>query len=383
MDLSPVAELPGTWMLTKPGSQAPATPERSAPSRPTTRIEVQIEAREADHLMLQVVTPSLSVDCTVHWPVDPLLLSVPTEEPFAIDLISHTDRRRAVRRTFAFRNLDDLAHSPQLQWFEPTRVTGRLIDENDHPVDAELCLLPWPARPEFDDPPPRSFSAERGRFTVPTELQGTSLLRIQPGNAELPPRLLWVTLPARADRAEVRLGTITLRRHAQLRVLDDQGAPLAGHGVGMARTNQLEPGRTELFPVREDGAWLGPDLRAGDAIVIAADEEDDPPFRTVLRGEGPWEIRRPAGGLRLQVQDEHGGPLAAEGVLDDAEVEIDGERILNNLAPGPHSLIVGAEGWQTAIATVFVPVAGRAELRITLPVRSATPLLPPVGLHRE
>ncbi|MBK8095526.1 MAG: carboxypeptidase regulatory-like domain-containing protein [Planctomycetes bacterium] len=353
------------------GEVEPAAKEPEVPAG--VEVEVVIDRKDARepleaHVALPLPVPPEAFGAPGK-PADRVTMTLPATGPFAISLVSWPHEHQEVRKTFVFAHADAVPRPLHLAWHDSTRILGTLRDDRGKPVRANLRIEQWPPlhRDERQPEPPFTL-CEDGNLDLPTELRGLWLLRVVPEQEDLLPRLLWLYLPDRADKVRVDLGAIVLRRQGTLRVLDVDGRPLRDTPVGFTRANHLDPGATVPFPLDDQGQWLGPDLRAGDAIVIAG-EDDDPPFRAVLAGDGPWEVRLPAAEVRVLVQDERGEPLDVEGVLDDLDIEIDGERLLRNLAPGPHSLIVGAEGRQTAIVAFEVPATGRAEVTIRLPAR--------------
>lgn len=358
----------------EPGQNGEVEPVAKEPEVPVgVEVEVVIDRKDARepleaHVALPLEVPPEAFGAPGR-PADRVTMTLPATGPFAISLLSWPHEHQEVRKTFVFASVDAVPRPLRLAWHDSTRILGTLRDDRGEPVRANLRIEPWPPlhRDERRPEPPFTL-CENGNLDLPTELRGLWLLRIAPERQDLLPRLLWLFLPERGDGVRVDLGALVLKKQSSLRVLDRDGRPLRDTQVGFTRTNHLDPGATVPFSLDEQGHWVGPDVRDGDAIVIAG-EDDDPPFRTVLAGDGPWEVRLPAGELRLVVENERGEPIEVEGVFDDVDLEIDGERLLRNLTPGPHSLIVGAEGRQTAIVAVDIPAAGRADVTIKLPTR--------------
>lgn len=265
-------------------------------------------------------------------------------------------------REIAFDDAAALRDPLVVTWQPDVRVTGRAVDANGAPVAVSARWTSrWLAKQERDEPARVPFAD--GRFELSSSEQGTRLLELAPDRPELLVRRLWVTVPARGAQAQLDLGDVVLSNVPQLRVL---GA-VQGWTIGLARAGMQDVGQAFVWPLAADGAWLGPDLREGDTIVIEH-EAVRVPFRQVLTGAGPWTVAPPEGVVELTVVDERGEPLHAQLVLDDFECEADGPLTLRGLRPGPHRLFITAPDHRTAIADTIVGDVPKA-LRVVLPRR--------------
>jgi hypothetical protein len=142
--------------------------------------------------------------------------------------------------------------------------------------------------------------------------------------------------------------------------------------VAFARPGCQEAGEARGGDLDERGGWLGPDLRAGDLIVITpprAEGETAVPQRVLLSGNGPWALHPLTGCLELHVRDADGNAFSVAAVLADACFYVDADARLVGLPTGPLQLHVSASGYQSALISTTIPATGSKELRLSLPRR--------------
>ncbi len=249
--------------------------------------------------------------------------------------------------------------------YSPTLVRGTVVDSDGRPVHVRANL-----RVGRDDRGPE-MEAPQGQFRLPARASGSALLEIVPEHGDLRARLFYVTLPARGDDAQLDVGRIVLGSEAQLRVLDAKGASRTDVAVRFGRAGYFQVGAEPSFELDADGAWTGPDLRAGDVVLVetllteSADNEGRiaVPFRTVLVGEGPWTITPPTGVLVLEVSGIESG---AHALIADQVFEIGTKNTFAGLPPGPVTMWITAKGRRSAIVTTRVSATGPNAVTVEL-----------------
>ncbi len=337
----------------EPAKAEPAPPTASVAVRATGRVEGQ--AADASPPELEVRTPTGPLASEAGDAEG--TVRVPATGPFALVL-----RVEWQYRVFPFADRKALPPEPiVLPWFSPTHVTGRLVDADGKPVAARLRLRGVDA--SFPD---EAVPCTDGTFDLLAKHVGASHLEIVPERSDLCRTVVACSLPHRADGARLDLGVLRLSPTPQITVRDAKGAPLAGAAAKLVRSG-FRPHPAELDA---NGAWLDLAPRAGDAFVVDLPHGDDEvalPFRTVLRGDGPWTLQMPAGRLDLQVRDEQGAPVVAFVFVADESIYHQTDLHLIGLRPGPQRLFVVAEHFQTAIVTTTIPATGPKSLRVTLP----------------
>jgi len=293
-------------------------------------------------------------------------VEVPTEGPFAIAFgPKKYVHGEPAERVYAFDDISDLPPEPiVLQWFLPTRVVGRVVDAAGQPIAAGVRLLvDWQREDagDFDDCPD-------GRFELMVADSGLEVLEVRARQDGLRNRLVWLPLPLRGDDVRIDLGDIVLSSEPQLLMTGPDG-PMAGEVVFWSRAGFQGGGHSRDWSLDVDGAWQGPDLRAGDCLLVECEGEDgELPWRTVLEGDGPWRLSPPAGQLDLEVETADGQLVAPVVSFLDQQFEIDDRRRLRRLPTGPLRLWIGAPGYRTAVVDAVVTTQPQT-ITVTLPPR--------------
>ncbi len=281
-------------------------------------------------------------------------------------------------RLFAYDRKRALATQPlRLPWWNPSHVVGTVVGVDGKPVAATATLVPVTQAVYGFDPtedPPTETPADR--FDLTTEHVGLAFVVVRAEGDKLRPRVLSVMLPRRGDAVRIDLGKIVLGAPTQLVVTDRNGAAHAG-AVGFLRAGWNEVREyAPQFPLA-NGAWQGPDLRAGDAVRLPRTREEDAegllavglPVRLVLQGDGPWSLQEPAGEVLLDLTSASGNPATFGITLGEAHEATRGRLLLQRVAAGPQRLWLGAAGHRSASVDVVVPPRGRVEVKVTLPLR--------------
>ncbi len=336
-------------------------PDPASPEPTDGRVEQpDAAARDVRTRSLRVaLSGAAGLQAVADWPGAPQRrargaeeVEIPRVGPFVISVTATGGPSgRPSARDHYFADASALPPEPvPLAYFDACEVKGRVVDAQGQPVPARVAVR------ETWTESARSASASGAAsqsFSLLTHKTGRALLEITPEDPRLAPRLAWITLPQRDAARRLELGDVALRAGPQLVVAAVDGRPLPGAEVSWARAGHQEAGSMRDFAVGEDGVWMGPDLMAGDALLVRADE-DAVPLRTVLEGPGPWVVKVPAGALALELVDEHGAPTRAWCVLGDHEDLLEPGAVLKGLPPGEHTLYLSAAGYQTAVVRVTV-----------------------------
>lgn len=339
-------------------------PERAIPLR-ALRVAVDGAPGAADELRVKAVFPGESSDDERVFAGE---VQVPQSGPFVL-LAYVGDPSDWSRREFAFPDGVPAAEPLRLRWVPESQVRGQCLGADGEPTAAEVRWL------RSGDDEPATRTAADGTFVLtPPEPRkwGTRwfVLEFRAVGASAW-RRRHVRIPETGS-PDLDLGRVRVAGPAPLVVVDAKGEPATDVQVAFVREGWHQPGEPVAMPLQADGSWFGAELRAGDAIVV--EREGQLPFRTVLRGGGPWRIELPDTLLRLQVVDPAGQPVDATVLVGDLVDEArDGEFELRGLSVGRHRLHVSAPGHRSAIAELEVVPAGVdgdvAPLRIVLPPR--------------
>lgn len=289
-------------------------------------------------------------------------VEIPASGPFVLHALAGDGRRR-----WSFDDGAAVADPLVVVWTPDVRVTGRAVDATGRPVAVAVRWRSrWSAGHEGDEAGLQPFPS--GGFELRPWHAGAALLELVPQSPALRPRLLWLSLPERGTAEALHLGDVVLAATPRLCVLGTDGRPRRDVVVGFARAGWQQAGDAHCWPLDADGGWLGPDLCAGDAIVVGQ-QGARLPFRVVLQGDGPWQVEVPDGELALSIAGPDGAPLAAQVVVGDHAVDADGGVArLRGLPYGAHRLFVSAPGHRTAIVDAVVGAVPKS-LRVMLPSR--------------
>lgn len=318
-----------------------------APSPATRNVRVRVVDAPSPRVDVVAVFPGKAGDGAA----EPGTVAVPVAGPCLL-IASDASVPFVSEREFAFADSGAFGDEVVLRWQPDVQVVGRALDAQGQPLAVGVrWRSSWSGGDEHDEPD--LVPCPDGRFALPCAASGLALLEVAPLAAGVGARFVWVTVPRREQQPLLELGDVVLGGPPQLRVLDADGRPPPDATVGFARAGLQEPGELRTWPLAADGAWRGPDLRTGDAVVVQLDDEALP-FRTVLSGDGPWTIAVPRGELVLQVVDAVGELLPATVVIGDLEIDADFARPLRGLPHGPLRCHVAAPGRRCAIVTTTI-----------------------------
>lgn len=345
--------------------------------RPLAKLRVRVPDFEGvDSIWLRTVNGSSEIKSSFGEDGTAVVL-VPNEDPFVFT-VSNT---LGLRHVVGARKGDA---EFVLQPCSATHVTGQVVGPNGVAVKAAVAVVGrWDGLNTTGSVDIRDVGAESvddGKFDLASSAAGLAFVSVVPADASLRPRLMPVILPPPGVDGRVDLGKVALRGEAELLVLDGEGQPMGGAEVGLVRTGWTDVrDRCPAFTTDDRGGWMGPDLKAGDAIVVPAAPWDieqeatggdelavDMPFRTVLEGAGPWRIRVPVGQLHIDVKTDSGEPVRARVFLGDRSVLVTGPTLLRQLVPGKVKLMVTAPECKSVVVEAEVPATGRGEVIIKL-----------------
>ncbi|MFT7535955.1 MAG: hypothetical protein ACI85K_001908 [Hyphomicrobiaceae bacterium] len=295
-----------------------------------------------------------------------LPVSIPDEE-FVFELRGDGRRVRVIQGNRAQALQDGLV---RLRWFADTIMEGRIVDEDGDAIRAMVRIEPLHSNP--DNRKALVEAMFEGAISMPVTLAGLHLLVIKERYSGAT-RTMPIDLPLRGDDVFVDLGTVIIRKRSQLTVLAPDGTPFKRGDVHLHRLGF----RTWEFELSND-QWWGPDLHAGDSVVLAADLEPptdldvkqitDVSSRFRIEGEGPWTFQQHAGEMLLEV-DADGASVGV--TIGTTYLSLTGPTLLRGLKPGTHQVFVSGVGRQSAIVEIEVPAASsdRAHLKLALPQR--------------
>lgn len=329
------------------------------PAPTLRRLRVQVERPPSAEMSLHVYHPGVPDDAAD----TPDHVMVPSAGPFVLTVRDDSLDTRHERR-FSFADSAQVADPLVVRWIPDVRVVGRAVDAAGKPLAVRARWRShwseaddageWVARPEGID--------------LAADAAGWALLEVQPQDASEDRWLSWVLLPRPGQQARLDLGTVVVGAPARLRVLDVDGSVLPDAIVAFARPGWQEVESERHWSLDTNGGWRGPELLAGDTILVQRDERARP-FRTVLTGDGPWRIEVPAGRLAFDIVGADGAPLDAVVLFGDDHVQAkNGQVALHGLRHGPMRFYVSAPGRRSAIVDADVTPAG-ARQRVELPTR--------------
>ena len=186
-------------------------------------------------------------------------------------------------------------------------------------------------------------------------------------------RKLPIDIPRRGDDVVLDLGDLCLRERSQLTVLAPDGTAFTKGEVLMRRL-----GFSDWAFEFANEQWWGPDLLAGDCLMLAAELAPPPDLAGVrvvdvalrfrVAGEGPWTFQQHGGELLLEI-DADGANCGA--TVGEHYVDLTKPTLLRGLQPGTHQVFVSGVGRRSAIVEIEVPGQGkgRAQLKMALPPR--------------
>lgn len=258
----------------------------------------------------------------------------------------------------------------RLRWVADTVIEGRVVNEAGDPILATIRIEPLHRNRNGRE---ALFEADvEGAISMPVTLQGMHLLVIKERYSGAV-RMMPIDLPARGEDVFFDVGTLTVRERSRLTVLAPDGTALKRGDVHLHRLGF----RAWEFE-RSNAQWWGPDLRAGDRVVLAADLEPptdldvkqtiDVSSRFRVEGEGPWTFQQHAGEMLIDVDADGANVGVTIGVT---HLSLKEPTLLRGLKPGTHQVFISSVDRQSAIVDIEVPAAGtgRAHLKLALPPR--------------
>lgn len=251
----------------------------------------------------------------------------------------------------------------RLHWFEPARMTVRLVDSAGSAVEGwvEACAGPG----DTDDVDYRDYDAEdrppaRTEHNVTIHRRGEVWLQACPAKPGLlRPVRQRISVPW-ADRVcldplVIRLPTLA---ESRIRVLLPDGSPASSGEYQLMREGHVAGG----CDLDAQGAISDKEPAYRDGDVVRVEHDGLPiPFHPRISGCGPWTVQWPRSGLRIHVRDPDRADVRGFVVTLDRHVlhstpgddgvlrPFDGTLEIPGLAPGPHRLVIAAPGHRARI----------------------------------
>jgi len=307
-------------------------------------------------------------------------IPVPNTEPFCF-VVGNDIGVHVVRTTFA----EAKAQQPLvLRGIAPTTVRGSVVGPDGKPVAADVAVMSrYEALRGEDGLDPHKLElqpAEAGTFEVASRHEGLVFVVVVPRDAKLRPAIVPFTLPHRGLAVSADVGKLAVAAAPQFVALGADGKPMAEAMAEVVRVGWHDVRkRGPMFAFDAAGGLLAPPLKAGDAVVVPADTWDidrdaaegevaivDLPFRTVLEGNGPWQVKVPAGQLLVTLKDKAGAAVDGRIFLADRSLGVSGKLHVRQVPPGQHQVVVVARDRKAVLCTVDVKADGVSELTVEM-----------------
>jgi hypothetical protein len=307
-------------------------------------------------------------------------IPVPNSEPFCF-VVGNDIGVHVVRTTFA----EAKAQQPLvLRGIAPTTVRGSVVGPDGKPLAADVAVMSrYEALRGEDGLDPRKVElqpAEAGTFEIASRHEGLAFVVVVPRDAKLRPAIVPVTLPHRGLAVTADVGKLAVAAAPQFVALGADGKPMAEAMAEVVRVGWHDVRkRGPMFAFDAAGGLLAPPLKAGDAVVVPAETWDidrdaaegevaivDLPFRTVLEGNGPWQVKVPAGQLLVTLKDKAGAAVDGRIFLADRSLGVSGKLHVRQVPPGQHQVVVVARDRKAVLCTVDVKADGVSELTVEM-----------------
>ncbi|MFO1031513.1 MAG: hypothetical protein U1F60_10560 [Planctomycetota bacterium] len=348
----------------------------------TSRPLLQVRAENRESLgTIGLRTAAGTQDITDQFGADGLAsIPVPTAEPFCF-VVGNEIGVHVVRSTFA----DAKAQQPfLLRGLARTAVRGVVVGPDGKPVPADVALLSRYETLRTDAGlhlgQLELKPAEAGAFELTTPHEGLAFVVAVPRDEKLRPAILPVTLPRRGPAASADLGKLALATAPQFVVQHADGTPCVDAMAQLVRVGWHDVRKIgPMFALDGKGRLVAPPLRAGDAVVVPAADWDidreaaegevlvvDLPFRTVLQGNGPWNVKLPSGRVAVTLKDKAGEPVDGRIFVADRSIAVPGRLELRQVPPGKHKVVVVSRDRDSVVTTIEVGAEGISELVVEM-----------------
>lgn len=346
---------------------------------PFAELPVRLEGRESvGSIRVRTAQGSRDVDDAIGDDGTGTIL-VPSREPFCL-VVGNDVGNHVVRTTLA----EAKANGPfVLRGVGPTKVRGTIVGADGKAVAADVAVL---SRFEallsggLDLGQLELKPADAGTFELTTPHEGLAFVVAVPRDDKLRPAILPVTLPRRGPAATADLGKLALAAAPQFMVQHADGTPCIDTMAQVVRVGWHDVRKIgPMFALDGKGRLVAPPLRAGDAVVVPAADWDidrepaegevlvvDLPFRTVLQGNGPWNVKLPSGRVAVTLKDKAGEPVDGRIFVGDRSIAVPGRLELRQVPPGKHQVVVVARDRDSVVTTIDVGAEGISELVVEM-----------------
>ncbi len=268
-----------------------------------------------------------------------------------------------------------------LSWFPPSRLQFVCVDGQGREVQVRaVAVAVYGSVAGFDPQDPGADEEVldacegRGQLTLDVAAVGTVLLTLLPLSQGLWPQVLPVVVPEPGEDVSVDLGRIRMDRlPLELQSGDGSTELRQAQLVRLGWSDLREGGAA--FPVQQ-GRWLGPKVRPGDALLMPGEDAEVEPrlvrdvaVRICIQDPVPARVVLPDGQLLVDIRDEAGNPVDATVVFGEFCESVSSTVLLRRVVPGVTRVFVAAEGYRSAVADIEVPAGGRAVAQVVLPER--------------
>jgi len=349
---------------------------------PYAELPVRVEARGSiGSIRVRTADGSRDVDEAIGDDGTGTIL-VPSREPFCL-VVGNDVGNHVVRTTYA----EAKAQAPfVLRGIGATTVRGTIVGAEGKVIAADVAVL---SRFEallsggLELGQLEMKPAEAGAFELATPHEGLAFVVVVPRDETLRPAILPVTLPRRGPAASADLGKLVVAAAPQVVVQHADGTPCLDTMAQVVRVGWHDVRKIgPTFALDGKGRLVAPPLRAGDAVVVPAADWDidreaaegevlvvDLPFRTVLQGNGPWNVKLPSGRVAVTLKDKAGEAVDGRIFVGDRSIAVPGRLELRQVPPGKHKVVVVARDRDSVVTTIDVGAAGISELVVEMSER--------------
>ena len=334
----------------------------------TPRPTVRIDASRLKGVKVKLCTAREERDIDPQ-AIDGRDVPVPADEPAAFFVWGHEDRELLVHVVEVPPPGPAREKPLVLDWVPATRVTARLCGPEGAPVEGRLTIERERGAPERDSTRPGTTGTATP--AAETHLTGTVDWVAVPNDKGLGPSSGTIRITEAGK--PVDLGEIRLRpafgRVFRVEIPKDTPTDGVMATVTVRRTSYLWTGIIGKDGTLDaDVPWIGP----GEVVTVSI-PGNLAPCELRVAGPPPWIAKWPRTSLTVHATDETGNDISGASVLLDDPVvtwETTGAgALLLGVRPGPHEVVVAADGCRAKIVTLTLAEDDPREIRVRLSAR--------------